>query len=247
MKILFPVLFCTMVLFVNSLALPTPTLKYFDARGAAELVRIIAKIGKYEFVDERFPIKLKEGGGFETPEFNEAKATGIMRMNMNRAPVLVLSPDLVIGQSKSIERYLAKKCNMLGHSDEECALIDCITENIRDIREKWGKIRSIGGMGANPEKDAAMKKFYEEGELKELLEKLDKSLTVSNNSEVYAVGNTLSYADVSIWFLLHEVFDNKEAVRAVSENCPTLNKISNNVANNANLQAWLAERPQTMF
>lgn len=45
-----------------------------------------------------------------------------------------------------------------------------------DIKEKWGKIRSIGGMSPSPEKDAATKKWFEEGEFKDWLIKLEKSL-----------------------------------------------------------------------
>ena len=44
-----------------------------------------------------------------------------------------------IGQSKAIERYIATKCHLLGQSDEEEALIDCIAENIWDIKV-WQKM-----------------------------------------------------------------------------------------------------------
>ena len=44
-------------------------LVYFDAKGAAELSRVLLKVAGMEFEDFRFAIKVKEGGGFETPEF----------------------------------------------------------------------------------------------------------------------------------------------------------------------------------
>jgi hypothetical protein len=47
---------------------------------------------------------------------------------------------------------------------------------LSDIKEKWGKIRSIGGMTPSPEKEAATKKWFEEGEFKEWLIKLENSL-----------------------------------------------------------------------
>jgi hypothetical protein len=50
--------------------------------------------------------------------------------NMNRAPILMVG-DLKIGQSKAIERYVAKRCNMMGNGDEEYAVIDCISEHTR--------------------------------------------------------------------------------------------------------------------
>ena len=45
-----------------------------------------------------------------------------------------------------------------------------------DIKEKWGKIRSIGGMSPSKEKDAATNKWFEEGEFKDWLVKLENSL-----------------------------------------------------------------------
>ena len=47
---------------------------------------------------------------------------------------------------------------------------------IADIKEKWGKIRSIAGMKPSAEKDLATKKWFEEGEFKEWLVKLENSL-----------------------------------------------------------------------
>ena len=44
---------------------------------------------------------------------------------------------------------------MISHSDFN--FIDCIAENIRDIKDKWGKIRM--GPGAKDEKEAAMVLF----------------------------------------------------------------------------------------
>ena len=218
---------------------------YFDAKGAAELIRIILKIGDVEFEDYRFPIKTKEGGGFETPEFDNAKTTGILSSNMNRAPVLQLPSGKVIGQSKAIERYVCKMCNFLGENDEDCFYIDCISENIRDIRDKWGKVRMTGGPGNTPEKDEAIKKFYE-SELKDWLEKLEKSLPSENNENDYAVGSRISYVDIQIWFLMTQVFENSEVEKAI-QNCKKLKLITGAVSKNQNLQKWLTERPQTMF
>ena len=92
-------------------------LVYFDAKGVVEMTRIMLKIGKVDFEDSRFSIKVKEGGGFETPEFSTAKVTGDLKANMDRAPVLQVG-EMSIGQSKAIERYVAKRCNMMGANEE---------------------------------------------------------------------------------------------------------------------------------
>lgn len=109
-------------------------LLYFDARGAAELSRVLMKVGGLQFEDYRYPITVKETGGFETKEYTAKKTEGIFAVNMDRVPVLELSDGKLIGQSRAIERYVAVKCGLMGCSDEERAMIDCIVENIRDIK-----------------------------------------------------------------------------------------------------------------
>ena len=225
-------------------AMNSHKLIYFDAKGAAEMIRILLKVGNIAFEDYRFLIKIKEGGGFETPEFDIAKSNGLLVSNMNRAPVLQLPNGRIVGQSKAIERYICKLCNFLGENDEESFYIDCCSENIRDIKDKWGKIRMTGGIGSNKEKEEAIKKFYE-SELKEWLEKLEKSLPENQNIN-YAIGSRISYADIQIWYLMTQVFEVAEIEKS-SENCPKLKLITNIVSKNENLQKWLSERPQTMF
>lgn len=56
-------------------------------------------------------------------------------MNLNRAPVLVTSDGQTIGQSKAIERYLAKQFGLMGNTLEEEAMIDCIAEHCRDVKD----------------------------------------------------------------------------------------------------------------
>ena len=41
-----------------------------------------------------------------------------------------------IGQSKAIERYIARRYGLLGANEIEAAQIDAITEHIRDAKEK---------------------------------------------------------------------------------------------------------------
>ena len=55
-----------------------------------------------------------------------------------RAPVLVVDGKFEIGQSKSIERYLAKRLGMLGKNDVEGAQIDAIGEHLGTVGREWG-------------------------------------------------------------------------------------------------------------
>jgi glutathione S-transferase len=227
-----------------------PKLKYFQARGAAELARILLKVGQMQFEDIRYNIAVKPEGGFDVPEFTAAKEAGEFRVNMDRLPILQLENGVEIGQSRAIERYVSSHCGLMGNNAEESALIDCIAENIRDIKDKWGKIRMTGGFGQNEEKDKLIAQWFD-GELCTWLEKLEKSLPQAAPGQWCAVGNKLSYADVSIWHLLRDHFppNHKAEVRTAETkaNCIRLSKIADKVAEIVDLKTYLEQRPNTLF
>ena len=224
-----------------------PKLLYFDAKGAAEICRILFKVGKIDFEDVRFPIAFKSDGGIEANEYNEAKARGDLAANLNRVPILQLD-DVQIGQSKAIERYIAKKCNLMGSNDEESALIDCIAEHVRDIKDRFVKVVSEAGKIRSPERTAATKKWLTDGEYSQWLAKLEASLPHHpHHTKDYAVGNRLTYADISIWHLVCEFYEDKEASKAAARQFKRVDKIAQLVSDNPDVKKWLAERPQTKF
>ena len=105
-------------------------LRYFDLRGAAETTRIILALADQKYKDTRFAI---DPANFDSPDFKEAKESGLLDANLQRVPILITDEGATIGQSKAIERFLAKKFNLMGSSDVEEAQIDCIAEHCRDV------------------------------------------------------------------------------------------------------------------
>lgn len=226
-------------------------LTYFDARGPAEVSRIMLKIGGVEFEDHRLPITKKPDGGFDVPEFASVKESGLYAANMNRLPVLNVD-GIIIGQSRAIERYIAQHCKLMGKDEIERALVDCITENVRDIKDRWGKVRLTGGLGKSAIKDEAVAKWFSGGELAEWLTKLDHSLPQpgTSNQQEYAVGDSLSLADISIWHLLRDYFtqyDNEVRAAEKKAKCAKLSRIANKVAEHSVVKNWMLCRPPTQF
>lgn len=213
-------------------------LVYFNARGVIESARVMMKIGGIAFEDCRLNLVPKEGGGWETPEFTAMKSGGECVANMDRVPILIVD-NVVIGQSKSIERFVAKKSNMLGSTEIEAGQIDCIVEHIRDIKDKYQKVKGLPAA----EKEAGLKKWFAT-DLGEWLVKLEKSFP-SSAPTGYSVGSAVSYADITIWSFLTEYFDN--SVTASFEGCESLKAIVASVSNIPALKAYLAERPVTGF
>ena len=93
------------------------TLKYFDARGAAETTRVLLAIGGIAYTDHRYAI----GPGFEAPEFKADKESGALARNLGRAPLL-LTDEGAIGQSKAMERYVAGQAGLMGSTPFEVTL-----------------------------------------------------------------------------------------------------------------------------
>ena len=96
------------------------------------ICRVIFALGGEEYEDIRYAI---DPATFQSTEFLEAKNNGDLKMNLNRAPILILPDGKVIGQSKAIERYLAKRYGLMGASPEDEAIIDCIAEHCRDVKD----------------------------------------------------------------------------------------------------------------
>jgi glutathione S-transferase len=230
-----------------ALASPSkPQLKYFDIQGAAETCRVIFALASEEYDDARYPIDPKT---FASPAFLAAKESGELKMNLNRAPVLVTADGKSIGQSKSIERYLAKKFGLMGNSLEDEAVIDCIAEHCRDVT---GAARTKGfsrfTKNKTDEEKAAARKEWFENDMPEMLLKIEQAVKESSGAKGYAFGKETTYADVAIWALLRDcpaadLDDTKKA----SEKCVLLNSIAEQLASEPGVAKWLSERPESIF
>ena len=136
----------------------------------------------------------------------------------------------------------------MGSNDEECAVIDCIAEHVRDIKDRFVKVISEAGKMRSPERNAAMKKWLSDGEYAQWLSRLEASLPLHpHHSKDYVIGNRLSYADVSIWHLISEFYEDKDLSKATSKQFKRVSRIAQVVADHPEVKRWLAERPQTKF
>lgn len=68
--------------------------------------------------------------------FKHAKETGALAAALGRAPMLRLADGTELGQSKTIERYLARELGLMGVTASDAARIDMICEHVRDIKDK---------------------------------------------------------------------------------------------------------------
>ena len=214
-------------------------LVYFNLRGLAETSRLLFAINHQEYEDFRYPIKVNDWKTHDIvkDEFDLDKKNQLLLKSLNKVPFLTDDGN-VICQSKAIERYIARKYNMMGSNLIQGAHIDSICECVRDFKDIYQRVRKT----PEDEKESAMKVWFTET----LVEKL---LLLENilGSDGFSVGNSMSLADVVLYSFITQFFDNKKAALAVISTTPKIQKIIDNVSNNENLKRWLLNRPKTDF
>lgn len=210
-------------------------LYYFDARGRGELCRLILAYGGIEYEDIRV-------SGAEWQE---------LKPNSPFSGMPYLDVDgVLLGQSISIARYLAKLACIAGKNEIEQAQADAFVDYGLDYFSEIGKVRFTKGA---EDKEKGAKDFLQNFVPKfcnKLQDKLEK------NGGTYFVGNALTYADIMIAMLLDFlVCSNEKAFADVSgvddrfdllkNKFPLLDKHRLMVDNLPNIKAWIEKRPKT--
>ena len=80
--------------------------------------------------------------------------------NLKRLPVLEVQGEM-IGQSRAIERFVAKDLGLMGKGKIDEAKIDAICEHVRDLRDAYQKARGNPFAPPTPEIEEAMAKCEE--------------------------------------------------------------------------------------
>jgi glutathione S-transferase len=227
--------------------MPVYKLQYFDARAVAETARFIFAVGKQEYEDARFPISFGTPGDFSTiirKEFDEAKASGELDPSAGKLPMLYVD-GVKIGQSKAIERFLAKEFGLAGATAIEAAQIDAIVEMVRDIKDDYNGAKRGK---KDDELAAAVKTFFDET-LPTSVKKLEKM--VPDQSAGDFLFGKISHADITVFQFLGApeggFFDNTAGALASFQECPKIKKAMEATAANTEVKAWMEKRPKTMF
>ena len=203
-----------------SSATPKVHLMYFKVQGVAETIRHVMALGKIEWTESDWSVDFKKIDfkdvqrtlPLASPEFGAAKEAGELDLNMQRAPIAIVD-GIAIASSKTIERYLAKRLGVMGSDDLEAVHIDCITEHVRDIKDKYQKAKA----------DPKEKADFFESVMPGFMQKLETAVVkMSPGSGPALVGSSLSYADVTLLVFIKDFFDDKASAVASISKCPRL-------------------------
>mmetsp|Transcript_111135 Transcript_111135/g.354068 ORF Transcript_111135/g.354068 Transcript_111135/m.354068 type:complete len:227 (+) Transcript_111135:50-730(+) len=226
--------------------MPTYKLCYFDIRGLAEVSRWMFKVAKVDFEDYRLSIAFGTPGDFSTiirPEFDAAKASGELAASLGKLPYLEVD-GVKIGQSKAIERFIAREFGLMGSNPVEAVQIDQLCETIIDFKAAYNKAK---GASDAVETEAAVTKYFAE-DLAASLALAEKSIPAGPGP--FLVGSKVSYADLVFYMFLASpggFHDNAEGAKAAFQGCPKIKAAMEAVDKIPELQGWIATRKVTMF
>eukprot|EP00568_Trieres_chinensis_P003974 CAMPEP_0183292692 /NCGR_PEP_ID=MMETSP0160_2-20130417/1657_1 /TAXON_ID=2839 ORGANISM="Odontella Sinensis, Strain Grunow 1884" /NCGR_SAMPLE_ID=MMETSP0160_2 /ASSEMBLY_ACC=CAM_ASM_000250 /LENGTH=251 /DNA_ID=CAMNT_0025453685 /DNA_START=66 /DNA_END=821 /DNA_ORIENTATION=- len=244
------VLFSSSLVLSTALASPAAapgrlTLKYFDGRGRAETARILLALAGEEYDDHRYAMT---PGKMESAAFLAAKEAGDLKANLGKAPLLITADGVEIGQSHAIERYLARELGFMGSTPVEEALVDCVAEHCRDVRDaQFRKGFSAFLRDKTDEEKAALRAEWFDTDLPAVLGKIDEAIRETGTGG-FAVGNKRSLADVAIWSMLKDCYPPyAEDTAKSAEGCAALKAVVESVDAEPTVRKWVEERPETLF
>jgi glutathione S-transferase len=203
----------------------TYKLHYFNARGRAEISRLIFVAAGQEFEDIRVELADWPSPKAQTP--------------LGQMPVLEFD-GVKIPQSITIARFLAKQFQLAGKDNLEQAKVDAVVDTITDLIAPVLPIRMEKD---ETKKKELMKKFFEE-DLPKHLQNLEGLSKLYGNGGPFFVGNHLTWAD-----LLFQTFG--ETLVGMDENClnnhPWLKNNRAEVEKQPKIAEYLKNRPKTLM
>lgn len=205
---------------------------YFDSRGLADVTRCMFKMADVPFEDDRLASFFTRPGDFTTitcPEFDRRKQNCEFETSMNKLPLFVTSDGTQFGQSKAIERYVARTLGYMGTTEVECAQIDAICEHIRDLKDSYTKAKlqeSLKAWCAGFIKDTIL--------LNDIIPIFLKQ------------SSTPTLAHIALYNFYYDIIDT-EMCRKALETCTTLRSMCNMIKYNPRIVDWEKHRPNAVF
>ena len=193
-------------------------------------------LGNIEWKESKWAIDFSKFSGpasipIAAPGFGAARDAGELTINLDRAPVAIVD-GVTLGQSRPIERYLARRLGLLGVNEIEAAHIDAVTEHVRDCKDKYQKAKGVS-------KDEVAKFFAET--MPEYMGKFEKAVAPLGTGAPL-VGSKLSLADVCLFVFLTDFFDDKAGALASIDKCPRLQASLKAVGENPGIVKYRASR-----
>jgi len=166
--------------------MPQYKLNYFNAKGRAELIRLIFTQAGQEFVDHRC-----------TREQWPEEKTDARRYPLGMAPTLEID-DAVLPESIPIARYLASEFGLAGKNSLEKAWCDIVVDIIMEIMNIAKVFFPFYRKETDDAKFEEQKKEAFEGDIAKKLIQLEGILKGNNGGNGFFVGDGVTWADLTL-------------------------------------------------
>jgi len=195
-------------------------LTYFNAKGRAEVSRLILAYGGAKYVDDRLTGE----------QFGARKSS----LRYTQVPMLTYNGEPIY-QSLTIARFLAAEFNLVGKNNVEAAQANEIVDSVADLVAARYKVI----FGPEAERAAGMKKFLSET-VATALGRLEKLLQARGGQ--FLVGNQLTWADIYV-YAFYDAVGNTGLLNGF----PGLTNLAWRVEGLPNIKKYLASRPVTQM
>ncbi|CAF1035121.1 unnamed protein product [Adineta steineri] len=203
----------------------TYKLSYFNARGFAEVSRLIFVVAGEKYEDVRY----------EREQWPEIKG----EMPLGKMPVLEVD-GVQLPQSAAIARFLAKQFHLAGKDNFEQAKVDAVVDTIYGILDV---ARPVFQQPDETKKQEGLKKFFND-EFPKHLQNLETLGKLYGNGGHFFVGNQLTWADL-LFHTIGETFLGMDA--ECLNSYPWLQQNRAEVENQPEIAEYLKDRPKSQF
>jgi glutathione S-transferase len=214
-----------------------PTLGYFASRGRAEVIRLVLAEAGVDW--QEHPV------GRGTPPV-EGRPTDIAALKASGAlpfdavPVWEEPGGLRLAQSMAIANHIARANGLRGSNAPEEAKVDEVLGAYEDVR---AELRKLGAAPA--EKRAALRTELDEVTIPRWLGHFERLLRSNAGGNGFAVGASITVADLALWYLLELIRDNGLGGRLAHH--PALAAFAERIAKRPRIAAYLASPRRPPF
>ncbi|XP_064617899.1 glutathione S-transferase 1-like [Liolophura sinensis] len=210
-------------------------LTYFDARGRAEVSRLLFAAAGKAYEDIRIPVSEVRNKHQDWLSIKE-------RAPFGQLPMLEVDDDFILAQSHAIERFLAREFDMYGKDEFERAEVDMFVQAVDDLLTSLIEYHFL--VTDLAEKETIKQKFFRYS----CLNVLDACEVRMSDPTSFLVGESLTLADLSLLDLrswIQNVFpDDHVMLLGPYANIYRHNQM---VASLPGIAEWLEKRPKTAF
>jgi glutathione S-transferase len=212
-----------------------PTLVYFAARGRAEVIRLVLAEAGVEY-DEHLVAQDTPPANGRPTDFAALKATG--DLPFGAVPVWEEPGGFRLSQSQAIACHLARAHGLEGKGPAEKARIDEVLGGVEDLRGELRKLFLVA-----PGERAALRAELAASTLPRWLGYFERPLGRNGGGD-WAVGSSLSVADLSLFYVLEMIRDNG---LVALDRFPRLAALFEKVASRPRIAAYLASPGRPKF